>query len=183
MGDIITLLRKRGEKHFNIDAALSGRLARKWVDNFRVIVKIVPPRVAACLLKAGLHGWVTAHRFGQGPIPCYLCNRENDSLGHICNCTVVRHVWRKILPLVSFDVKELVGFVDRTLNVRDRTFTCCILFCVHEAHRYWKHSSRHGYTVAQAARSVLLHAAGALHGSRHSQVRDFIACCTHALHN
>ena len=82
-GGLEEVLRQRGEKQLGLPPQRSRTLARKWVGNFKRVVRHVPPRVATCLLRAGLHGWFTSHRFGEGSICCFLCNQYHDSLSHI----------------------------------------------------------------------------------------------------
>ena len=99
----------------------------KWIDNFKVVVKLVPPRVAATLLRAGLHGGATHHRCGRQKT-CNICQRYDDSLIHIVNCSSIRRIWHNVLPGIPFDGLDMLGFIHRDMHVNDRVLLSIILF-------------------------------------------------------
>ena len=96
-------------------------------------------------------------------------------------CAISRKVWNLCLHPLQYSDQEMLGFVDRDLNNRNRVFLACSLFLVFEAYRFWRHHGRHMHNHDASARTVLLHAAGALHGARSSEVKQYIAQCTSAL--
>ena len=120
---------------------------------------------------------------GMHEVPCFLCNDHVDSLGHISKCAVARKVWQQCLHPLQFSSQELLGFVDRELINRDRVFIACAIFIIFEAYRFWRHHDRHSHNHDACTRTILLHAAGALHGARNTYVKQFVARCTQVLNS
>ena len=124
----------------------SKNRTKKWIRNFQIVSPSAPPRMLVALLRCGLHGWFTKHRFGENGA-CTLCKRYNDSLYHTINCSVVRRLWRKLIPDHVFDGLELLGFVEREHNVQVRIDCLCLMFGLYEFVRFWSHAnSTHNYT-------------------------------------
>ena len=175
------LLRKRGEEHYQLPAQRSRILVNKWIRNFKIVTRIVTPRVSVCLLRAGLHGWFTTYRFGERNTPCRFCHRQIDSLDHMSDCPVSRKFWRTVLPTLRYDKLALLGYVDSELSIEHRVHIACVLFVIHEFHRFLRfHAPANRMSIDECVHALLLHAAGCLHDSRHKHVRDFMRTCIHA---
>ena len=129
-------------RHLKSNYSFGGRENRLrckgWIRNFRTIAPLVPPRVLVCLLRSGLHGWYTKHRFGENSHG-YICGRYNDSVAHTINCNAVRRIWRCFLH-PPFDGLELLGFIEREHRAQTRVDIICILFGVFEFVRFWSHN-------------------------------------------
>ena len=129
--------------------------AASFIKNMREICKHVPPRVSTCMLRCGLHGWHTEHRFGRSS-PCFLCNEGDDSVLHISNCRVVRAVHNAMMPGVPFDKWLWLGHVRMFLTEEQRVTLAYCTFGAHECRRYHAHHGRHTHVHAQqVARSVM----------------------------
>ena len=178
---IEVILRHRGETHYQLPINRSRALTRKWVRNFKMVSRVVAPRVSICLLRAGLHGWFTTYRFGERNTPCRLCHMQIDSLDHMSDCQVSRKLWRTVLPTIGFDKHALLGFVDQEHSVTIRVYIACILFVIHEFHRYLKfHEQPRRLNVDECVRAMLLHATGCFHDARNKHVKDFVQICVRA---
>ena len=110
------LVRSRGVAHLQLPPQRARILTTRFVQNFRHVARTLPPRAAAVLIRSGLHGWFTKHRFGAGGDCCFLCNRYVDSLDHISRCSVTRKVWAAVMGTVSFDPHALLGFLESDKN-------------------------------------------------------------------
>ena len=155
--------------------------------NYKSIARQVLPRAAVCLLRAGLHGWFTSHRFGESS-PCHFCQSNRDSLFHIVTCPVIKQIWGRIfgdsLPTsMPFSKAALLGFVYEEHSIERRVQACSFLFLIHEAHRYFNH---HGTPATARSntgmiRTVLTHASGCFTGSRCKHEKNFVLNCRNAL--
>ena len=132
----------------------------------QVVCKHVPPRISCCMLRCGLHGWHTEHRFGRSA-PCYLCNEGEDSVLHISNCRVVRAVHNAMMPGTPFEKWLWLGHVRNVLTEEQRVILAYCTFGAHECRRYHAHHGRHAHMhTHQAVRNVLHHITAACACSR-----------------
>ena len=68
-----------------------GILARKTLTRFKMLQKLVPPRVVVVYFKALWNAWPTEARF-QREAPCVLCceAQSRDRIEHYCFCPSFR---------------------------------------------------------------------------------------------
>ena len=152
------------------------------MKNFKIVCKLVPPRVAACLLKAGLHGWSTAHRVGQFFHTCRLCHQFSDNLGHIATCSIMRRVWRATMQGTAFCPWFALGFINAEWPKAVRAQAACVLFAVHECHRYRSHHvCPPSNNEEETTTSVLLFAVHSLGNERAAVVKQFVQRCKAAI--
>ena len=175
--DLVTKLRYCYSHHFRALAYRSRLMAEKWITTMRTIAEVAPPTVAAVTLRAGLHGWSTAHRCGNPTRRCIICNREgsNDSLDHISRCIVTRRLWDKLMPGKIFCNHALLGFNAFLWTREDIAHCAMTLYGVYEFYRFWGHTHvRHSYNVASCVRAIIHFATTDLSGGRGSVVRNFM---------
>ena len=186
-GDIVNVIRMHAESKYHFARAEAHRLAKKWVLNYKSVARLILPRSSACLLRAGLHGWFTSHRFGETRC-CHFCQSDRDSLFHLSKCPVVKQIWGRVfgttLPEgMPFNKATLLGFTYEDHSIERRVHACSFLFLIYEAHRYFRH---HGVpptaqTSIGMCRTVLTHATGCFVGSRCKHEQSFVHKCRDAL--
>ena len=181
-------LRRHTQVQFQAPPQEGNALANAWITNIRTIVSSVQPRVASTMLRCGLHGWFTEHRWGKGhSTACFICNSGSDSLLHISCCRIVRQLHRLALPHITHSKWKWLGHIREDIPVEDRVMLAICTHAAHECRREFYHGGRHTHTHADhdIVTRMLHHMSAALAGRKNQVARAIaarIAACRTA-HN